>query len=104
MGFALSSVGEVIVWTFSSQLLLNLTLVHLREHILSPDFYVQFEGVMGVAIPEVMIEQVDLGIMGIHIVLTGSLVVLAPLWGLWLSQVKFPIAPAGAPFDPKTPN
>lgn len=100
MGLALSAVGEVIVWTFSSQLLLSLTPVHLRDHILSLDFFLfNLMGVLGVAIPEVMIERLDLGIMGAYMVLVGSFVVLALLWGLWLRQGKYPFARAPAETD-----
>ena len=100
LGLALSAVGEVIVWTFSSQLLLSLAPVHLRDHILSLDFLMfNLMGVLGVAIPEVMVERLDLGIMGAYMVLTGSFVVLALMWGLWLKQRKFRFAPAPAATD-----
>ncbi len=95
VGLALSAVGEVIIWTFSSQLLLSLTPVHLREHIFSLDFLMfNLLGVLGVAIPEVMVEQLDQGIMGAYRILTVSFVVFALLWGLWLKKGKYRLAPA----------
>ena len=44
-------------------------------------------GVLGVAIPEVMVEPLGLGIMGAYIVLAGSLVVLALLRGAQTREI-----------------
>ena len=92
VGLALSAVGEVIVWTFSSQLLLSLAPVHLRDHILSLDFLIfNLIGVLGVGIPEVMVERLDLGIMGAYMVLAGSFVVPRTAMGNVVQTGEIPL-------------
>ncbi len=85
LGVALRAVGAVVLWTFSSQLLLSLTPSHMRDHILSFEFFMlNLLGAVGVAIPDVVAERLDLGIMGAFTVLTSGFLILAVFWGLWL--------------------
>ncbi len=94
LGVALRSVGAVILWTFSSQLLLSLTPGPLRDHILSFEFFMlNLLGAVGVAIPELMVEWLDLGILGAFTTLTGSFLVLSMLWGLWIRQGNYRLPP-----------
>ncbi len=94
LGVALRSVGAVILWAFSSQLLLSLTPGPLRDHILSFEFFMlNLLGAVGVAIPELVAVQLDLGIMGAFTLLAGGFGVLALFWGLWLRQGNYRLPP-----------
>ncbi len=100
LGVALRSIGAVILWAFSSQLLLSLTPHRMRDHILSFEFFMlNLLGVLGVAIPEVLVERMELGIMGAFVTLTGSFLILAVFWGLWIKKGVFELPPVQDEFQ-----
>lgn len=97
LGVALRSVGAVIIWTFSTQLLLSLAPAASLESLLSLEYGLwNLTGLVGVALPSFMVEHPRLGLPGAFLVLGGCFLTLALLWGLWLRKGDFVLpAPAG---------
>lgn len=85
LGVALRSVGAVLIWTFSTQLILSLTPPHMLDHLLSFEYFVlNLMGVLGVILPASMVDNPRLGIFGAFTALSVSFLLLALLWGTWL--------------------
>lgn len=85
VGVALRSMGAVIVWTFSTQMLLSLTPLRLRDHMLSFEFFCfNLTGVLGVAMPALIAENERLGIGGAFNILGGSFLLISGAWAYWV--------------------
>ena len=96
LGVALRSVGTVIIWTFSTHLLLSLTPRHLLDHLLSFEYFLfNFVGILGVILPAYMVENPQIGVQGSFILLGTAFLLLGVLWGLWNWKGTY-ILPAGA--------
>ena len=98
LGVALRSVGAVIVWTFSTQLLLSLAPDASLAPLLSLEYVLwNLAGLAGVALPSFMVAHPRLGLPGAFLVLGACFLTLALLWGLWVRKGDFVRpAPAGA--------
>ncbi len=85
LGVALRSVGAVLIWTFSTQLILSLTPFPLRDHMLSFEFFLfNLMGILGVIMPALITEDPRLGISGAFLILAACFLLLAASWTLWL--------------------
>lgn len=98
LGVALRSVGAVIIWTFSTQLLLSLAPDASLAPLLSLEYVLwNLAGLAGVALPSFMVAHPRLGLPGAFLVLGACFLTLALLWGLWVRKGDFVRpAPAGA--------
>ncbi len=95
-GVALRSVGAVLIWTFSTQLILSLTPYPLRDHMLSFEFFLfNLMGILGVIMPALIVEDPRLGVTGAFSILTACFLVLAAGWSLWLWRGSYSVVAAG---------
>ena len=93
LGVALRSVGAVLIWTFSTQLILSLTPFHLRDHMLSYEFFLfNLMGILGVIMPALITEDPRLGIPGAFLILAACFLILATGWTLWLWRGTYGVA------------
>ena len=99
LGVALRSIGAVLIWTFTTHLILSLTPYHLRDHMLSFEYFLfNLIGILGVILPTVIAEDPRLGIFGAFIFLGTCFLVLAAGWALWLWKGTYSVVaknPAG---------
>ncbi len=95
VGVALRSVGAVLIWTFSTQLLLSLTPLHLRDHMLSLEYFLfNLMGILGVVLPAVVTENPRLGLTGTFLILMACFLGLAAGWALWIWRGTYDIPTA----------
>lgn len=96
LGVALRSVGTVLIWTFSTHLLLSLTPRPLLDHMLSFEYFLHnFAGILGVLLPALMVENPQIGVQGSFILLGTAFLILGALWGFWNWKGTYSL-PAGA--------
>jgi len=93
LGVSLRSVGAVLIWTFSTQLLLSRTPFRLREHMLAFEFFLfNLMGILGVIMPALITENPRLGIAGAFVILAACFLVLATGWAFWLWRGTYDVA------------
>lgn len=90
LGVALRSIGAVLIWVFSTQLLLSLTPVHLRDHMLSFEYFLfNLTGILGVVLPALTAENPSIGLFGTFLALATAFLMLAVAWEYWLRKGRY---------------
>ena len=89
-GVALRNVGAVLIWTFSSQILLSRVPAAMRDHVLSAEFLLfNLAGVLGVVLPALTSGNPDRGIPIAFFALGAFFAVGAGGWALWLARGRY---------------
>ena len=89
-GVALRNVGAVLIWTFSSQILLSRVPAAMRDHVLSAEFLLfNLAGVLGVVLPALISGDPDKGIPVAFVVLGVVFLTVAAGWALWLIRGQY---------------
>ena len=89
-GVALRNVGAVLIWTFSSQILLSRVPAAMRDHVLSAEFLLlNLAGILGVVLPALTSGNPDRGIPIAFFALGMCFAVGAGGWALWLIRGRY---------------